>query len=135
MYYRLGWAGACANPKGFISLSSLGHFTHSADCYEGLHLNKACLIPLPNVTSREPDRSTSNNDADDHNDGVSDVRVHPQPAHLFLKSNLPEAADIIVNRFQFCQIHSTGREDQKRSTASLNTNEIQFSQLSPMRCQ
>lgn len=44
-----------------LSLPSLGHFTRSADCYEGLHLNKACIIPLPTVTSCEPDTSVSSN--------------------------------------------------------------------------
>lgn len=44
---------------------SVGHFTHSVDCYEGLHLNKACLIPLPSVTSHEPDSTESGDCADD----------------------------------------------------------------------
>lgn len=44
---------------------SLGHFTRSADCYEGLLLNKACLIPLPSVTLREPDTSESADGEDD----------------------------------------------------------------------
>lgn len=60
--YRLEWARACTNPVWFISL---GHFTRSADCYEGLHLNKACLIPHPSVTSREPDNKFGDGTDDD----------------------------------------------------------------------
>lgn len=58
----IGWDGqGLVLIQWGLSLPSLGHFTRSADCYEGLHLNKACLIPLPTVTSREPDTSVSSN--------------------------------------------------------------------------
>lgn len=60
----IGWDGqGLVLIQWGLSLPSLGHFTRSSDCYEGLHLNKACLILLPTVTSCEPDtRVSSNND-------------------------------------------------------------------------
>lgn len=68
----IGWDGqGLVLIQWGLSLSSLGHFTRSADCSEGLHLNKACLIPLPTVTSCEPDTSVSGDD-DDGDDDADD---------------------------------------------------------------
>lgn len=75
---RMGWAWASTNPIGFVSPFA-GTFICSPDCYEGLHLNKACLIPLPTVTSCEPDTSTSKNEDDVHNDDANDK---PSPESL-----------------------------------------------------
>lgn len=56
----MGWDGLeLVLIQNGLSLPSVGHFTHSADCYGGLHSNKACLIPLPSVTSHEPVRKPS----------------------------------------------------------------------------
>ncbi len=73
-----------------LSLTSLGHFTRSADCYEGLHLNKACLIPLPTMTSREPDTSVSSDDDDagDDDDDANDLESTPKTPSLSPKESL-----------------------------------------------
>lgn len=77
----IGWDGqGLVLIQWGLSLPSLGHFTRPADCYEGLHLNKACLIPLPTVTSHEPDTSiSSNNDYGTHNANDSKSILHSPP--------------------------------------------------------
>lgn len=67
---------------------SVGHFTRSVDCYEGLHLNKACLIPLPSVTSLEPD-STESGDCADEADDPSGFDSLPKTFDPLLRRHLP----------------------------------------------
>lgn len=92
----MGWdrLGLVLIQKG-LSLPSVGHFTCSADCCGGLHPNKACLIPLPSVTSHEPVRKSGDGD-NNESDATSESHYHVGPLTSFsFFIHLPEVADMM----------------------------------------
>lgn len=115
----IGWDGqGLVLIQWGLSLPSLGHFTRPADCYEGLHLNKACLIPLPTVTSYEPDTSiSSNNDYGAHNANDSSPSSIPHP---FLESHLPEVINEALLSTGFSSAQFTAQEGKAKQRAQLH---------------
>lgn len=120
------WARACTNPVWFISL---GHFTRSADCYEGLHLNKACLIPHPSVTSREPDSKFG--DGTDDDDASESESTLKNPLSPLSFRHLPGADDVLsATGFRSARVTSQGGE----ATQGASLKQMKYSLLSLVLC-
>lgn len=128
--YRLGWAGACTNPTGFISLLDILHALPIA-LRDYIQI-KPVLIPLPTVTSFQPHKSMMLAMTILIVMSFRSIRVRPPPNAKLFQAESPTSAFGCCLRWVWVLTFAELRRERKclaSHTASLKTNEIQFSEL------